>query len=262
MSVRCALVATASLIASSIHAQSEGNIAGALALQLTPTAGLPTLVTRAMVGGPASKGPQFSLRYGHTGLGTEPSGGDVNADNYGLTGLLPMGEAGTLFATVGADKLDCDGCKTQFMLSGGGDVALGGRPLSATPNSARLTLTMSGELGYSHQDGGYAVSGLVGFPIALVFPNGTLRVAPYLTPGFGYGRAHDSAAASNGGSADQSAGRFVLSGGVGVLDVNSIIGVTIGFSKVFMSETFSDPLFGSFKLKSKMLFGIGVTIGR
>ena len=261
MSVRFALVASAALFASAARAQSVGNVAGALALQVTPTAGLPVLVSRAMIGGPASKGPQFAVRYGHTGIGTEPSGGDVNVDNYGLTGLVPMGEAGTLYATVGADKLDCDGCKTQFMLSGGGDIALGGRALSTSQNSARMTFTMSGELGYSHQNGGYAVSGLVSLPVALVFPNGTLRVAPFLSPGFGYGRAHDNNPGV-GQSADQSAGRFVLSGGLGVVDVNSIVGVTIGFSKVFVSESFDEPFFGTIKLKSKMLFGIGLTVGR
>ena len=43
-----------------------------------------------------------------------------------------------------------------------------------------------------------------------------------------------------------------------MLDVTSVIGVTLGFQKVFLSE--SDGVGG--KITSKTSFGIGVTLGR
>jgi hypothetical protein len=49
----------------------------------------------------------------------------------------------------------------------------------------------------------------------------------------------------------------MLGGGLAVLDVTSVVGVTLGFQKVFLSE--SD---GFSKITSKTSFGIGVTFGR
>jgi hypothetical protein len=254
-SIGFAFVALA-LAASSTSAlaQSEENIAGALALQLTPAGGLSPIVSRAMIGGPAPHGPQFAARYGHSGLSFDGGTDGLNVDNYAVTGLFPAGQAGTVYLTLGANKLDCDACKTRVMFSGGGDVALGSQALGSAPNGARLTFSLDGELGYTNQEGGYALSGAVGVPVSVVFTSGNMRVAPFLTPGYGYGRTHASDATTN---QDQSAGRVMLGGGLAVLDVTSVVGVTLGFQKVFLSE--GD---GIARITSKTSFGIGVTFGR
>lgn len=109
-SIGFAFVALA-LAASSTSAlaQSGENIAGALALQLTPVGGLSPIVSRAMIGGPAPHGPQFAARYGHTGLSFDGGTDGLTINNYAVTGLFPAGQAGTVYLTLGANKVeDCN----------------------------------------------------------------------------------------------------------------------------------------------------------
>jgi hypothetical protein len=98
------------------------------------------------------------------------------------------------------------------------------------------------------------VAGAVGVPVALVFTSGNMRIAPFLTPSYGYGRLHASEATTD---QDQGAGRFMLGGGITLLDITGVVGVTLGLQKVFLSEGN-----GLGKITSKPSFGIGVTLGR
>ncbi|HKW12053.1 MAG TPA: hypothetical protein VJO33_16825 [Gemmatimonadaceae bacterium] len=62
-----------------------------------------------------------------------------------------------------------------------------------------------------------------------------MRIAPFLTPGFGWGRLS--------GSGDSISGtRFLLGGGVTLQSLTNDIGVNVGFQKVFIDR--GETMFG------------------
>jgi hypothetical protein len=250
-----AALAVAAPLAAQDVPQEVKNFSAMFALSITPPGALPPMVTRSMIGGPAAANPQLAVRYGHLGFEGDP-GDEVAINTFAATGLFSLGPVGTLSATIGRYKPDCDeaDCDGEFTFGLGGDMALGGRSFGTEPTSPRLTLTLGAELGYTKDDELTAVSGVVNAPISLVLGGATSawKVVPFLTPGFGYGRLNDDEDDTEFGAT-----RFLLGGGLGLVNPASLIGVSVGFQRVFFK--FEDP---SGDISSKTLFGVTVTLGR
>lgn len=238
------------------------NFMAYLALSVTPVGALPPLVTRSMAGGPAaisgSSGatggalrPQIAFRYGRVSLATDSPGDYADINAFAATGLIAAGEAATLSATAGLLDPTCRDCESEWMFGVAGDVALGGTQLGTQAGSPRLTYGLSGELGYANIEDTKPLSLTAGVPIALVAQSGTMRFVPYLVPAVGYGRTRFDA-----GDPTYGAFRFLLGGGVSLLNVANALSVNAGFQKVFFSF---DTGFG--KITSKTLFGASITIG-
>jgi hypothetical protein len=267
---RCAILgslATGMLVAAyaPAAAQSEQdvkNFVAYLALSLTPPGALPPLLTRSMAGGPralgGATGPsasglgalQVAGRYGRGRIGTDTPGDEAKFNTFVGTALFAAGEAATITGSVGIIDPTCSDadCDSQWVFSVGGDVALGGTTLGAAPTSPRLSMGLSGEIGYTSKDDVTAVSAVAGVPVSLVLGSGQTKFVPYLAPGLGFGRARLEA-----GDPEQSAVRFLLGGGVGLMNLTSMVNVSAGFQKIF---------FSAFGIESKTTFGLAVTVGR
>jgi hypothetical protein len=262
LGVACVLVVSVA----PARAQSEDDIkkfAAYLALSVTPVAALPPFVTRSMAGGPVAVGgapgaaglrAQLALRYGRASFATDNPGEDTHVNGFAATGLIAAGEAATVQGTVGLLDPDCNdpNCDTEWMFGVGGDLALGGVALGADAGSGRVTLGLSGDFGYSKIEDVTSISLAAGVPIALVSGTGATKVVPFLTPAIGYGRTRIEV-----GEPERGAVRFLLGGGVSVLNLVNALSVSVGFQKIFFSL---DTGFGT--INSKTLFGLSATIGR
>jgi hypothetical protein len=71
-------------------------------------------------------------------------------------------------------------------------------------------------------------SASVGLPLAVVAGSTELRLAPFLTPGLGFGYA-------TGGGESESGTRFMLGGEIGILMRNSF-GLSASFQKPFIQD--------------------------
>jgi hypothetical protein len=101
--------------------------------------------------------------------------------------------------------------------------------LGAEPSAATLTIGLNGELGFGKPEGGTIWSATAGLPVALVAGAGSgLRLAPFLTPAFGFGYV-------TGQGESESGTRMLLGGGVGIMGANRF-GVSVGFQKVFIED--------------------------
>jgi hypothetical protein len=246
-------------------AQSEQDIKNYiayLALSVTPAGALPPLLTRSMAGGPRTLGGpgsgtstglgvfQVAARYGYGRIPTDSPDEDARYNTFVGTALYSAGEAATITGSVGLLDPTCSGadCGSQWVFSVGGDVALGGTTLGATPTSPRLTVGLNGEIGYTSEEDVTAVSAVAGVPLSVVLGSGQTKIVPYLVPAFGFGRARLEA-----GDPEESATRFLLGGGIGLMNIASLVNVSAGFQKIF---------FSAFDVSSKTTFGLAVTIGR
>ena len=267
---RCAIlgsVAAGLLVAPSTSAlaQSEQdvkNYVAFLALSVTPAGALPPLLTRSMAGGPRTLGGpgsgtstglgvfQVAARYGYGRIPTDNPDEDARYNTFVGTALYAAGEAATINGSVGLVDPTCSDpdCGTQWVYSIGGDVALGGTMLGATATSPRVTVGLSGEIGYTSKGDVTAVSAVAGVPLSVVFGSGQTKIVPYLVPAFGFGRARLAA-----GDPEESATRFLLGGGIGLMNISTLVNVSAGFQKIF---------FSAFDVSSKTTFGLAVTIGR
>jgi hypothetical protein len=249
----------------SVFAQSEQdvkNFVAFLALSATPPGALPPLLTRSMAGGPRTLGGpgsgtstglgvfQVAARYGYGRIPTDSPDEDARYNTFVGTALYSAGEAATITGSVGLLDPTCSGadCGSQWVFSVGGDIALGGTTLGASPTSPRLTVGLNGEIGYTSKEDVTATSAVAGVPLSVVFGSGQTKIVPYLVPAFGYGRARFEA-----GDPEESATRFLLGGGIGLMNISSLVNVSAGFQKIF---------FSAFDVSSKTTFGLAVTIGR
>ena len=226
-------------------AQSRDDVIAFQALVSTPVGALPPMATRTMIG-TMQQGASIAVRYGY--LGAVPGNGS-SGNNFAATVILPAGLGSSLSLTAGAVSQYCGsraGCGSKLMLGGAGDMRLWSSAMDRTAASPKLTVSLTGELGYAQRSPGSFISGYVGVPVALVGdtrPNRGLQLVGFLTPGFGFANITGAGAANGSGS------RYMLGGGVGMFNTASSVMVDAGFQYVGIDN-------------GKTLFGIGVILGR
>jgi hypothetical protein len=222
LATRAALAAAVATLAVSptlARAQSESDLAAYVVLIATPQGGFAPIVTPAMLGqAPAPR--RLTVRYGRVDLFEDAT------NNLALTALLPSGSRGSVSLTAGYWNPDCDGCRGHLVLGLGGDARLASGPISSGPDAAQLNVGFAGEVGFAKPEEATFLSATVGMPVTLVASGEGIRIAPFLTPGLGFGYG-------TGGGFSESGTRPMLGGGIGIHAANGL-GVNFGFQKVFI----------------------------
>lgn len=230
-------------LAASAQAQgpSIGDLAGYVALSSTPVGAMTPVVSSAMLGRTA-QGYTFAGQYGHlsdNGAGFNSFAGSVSMP---LSGIQLGGTLGFFSPSGGTNT------KSNMMLGLNAETNLGAWALSQGKNANLFTLGLRGDFGWANPDDGTgtntsatALSFAAGAPVALVLKNGDMTWAPFVTPGFGWGRLSENGTSESGT-------RFMMGAGLGMKHRNGW-GVGVGMQKVFIDQ-------------GKSVFGLNVSYGR
>jgi hypothetical protein len=219
-------------------AQSTNELAVFSAGNLTPVAGLPPIMTSS-ISGQAQLSAQLVLRYGYLAQERREQlvpRGQVDINNFGVTGVLPMGLGATISITAGVSSPACSDCDPGLMLSLGGDMRLTEVPFGSAEDAARLTIAVNGEFGFGKPKLPLRIlstawAGSVGVPIGLLTGRrnaGGMRIVPFITPALVFGTTdfEDNIA---GFPNSESGARFMIGGGVGIYNRQSPIVLNVGF---------------------------------
>ena len=230
-------------LAASAQAQgpSVGDVAAYTALSVTPVGAMTPIVTSSMLGR-VQQGYDITGQYGHM------SDNGVSANMFGAHVSMPLSgvNVGGTFGFVSPSGNT--GLKSNMMLGINAESNLGAWALSQAKNANLFTLGLRGDLGWANPDDGLgtnttatALSFAANAPVALALKNGDLTFAPFVTPGFGWGRISESGASESGT-------RFMMGAGIGVSHRNGW-GASVGMQKVFIDQ-------------GKSVFGLNVSYGR
>ena len=226
-------------VAASAQAQTSlGDAAAYLALSTTPVGAMTPVVSSAMLGRIA-KGYSITGQYGH--LSDDAAG----FNSFGASISMPV-SGFSLGGSLGFMSPSADGSKSNLMLGANAETNLGAWALGEGKNANLFTMTVRGDLGWANPDDGTgnsitALSFSAGAPFALVLKNGNMTWAPFVTPGFGWGRL-----SANGAS--ESGTRFMMGAGLGMTHRNGW-GVSAGMQKVFIEN-------------GKNVFGLNISYGK
>jgi len=217
--------------AATAAAQSRSDIAAAVSLQFTPIASLPPFAT-STIQAEVQHGAALGIRYGYLSR----SGEGADANNLGISAILPVGLGASVSLTAGFFALTCNECDPGLMLGLGADRRLGSLVLGSGRDGSRLQFALNGELGYGQPQGtslgdGSAMSGMVGLPISLISGSRNrdeMRIVPFVTPGFGFGTI-------SGGDSPSGAA-LMIGGGVGIYNRSSSLAFNFGFQHVAVRD--------------------------
>ena len=230
-------------LAASAQAQgpSVGDLAAYVALSATPVGAMTPVVTSSMLGR-IPQGYSIAGQYGHlsdNGAGFNSFGANVSMP---LSGVQVGASLGFWSPSGGTNT------KSNMMLGLNAESNLGAWALSDGKNANLFTLGLRGDFGWANPDDGTgtstsatALSFAAGAPVALVLKNGDMTFAPFITPGFGWGRLSENGASESGT-------RFMMGAGLGLSHRNGW-GVSVGMQKVFIDQ-------------GKSVFGLNVSYGR
>ncbi|MGQ0712532.1 MAG: hypothetical protein ACT4PJ_02240 [Gemmatimonadaceae bacterium] len=213
-----ALVLSASAMSAQQQGPSIGDIAAYMAINNSTVGALPPLATNTLAG---AGGIGWHLQYGRLSWGA-----DVNSNAFAGGLDLSVG-SGRLGVTAGYMTVDCPAgfnCEGHLMLGGRYSQQIAGAALNPT---SRWAMGLEAELGFGFPEDQRAMAIAAGLPVKFTFGK-NVKVSPFLTPGFAYGR-YKAVAQSESGT------RFLVGAGLG-LGFGSGVGVNIGMRKVFIDE--------------------------
>lgn len=228
-------------LAASAQAQgpSVGDLAAYTALSVTPVGAMTPVVTSSMLGR-VPQGYSFAGQYGHL------SDNGTSVNSFGATASMPLSgiQVGGSFGFVSPSSNT--GLKSNMMLGLNAESNLGAWALTQGKDANLFTLGLRGDFGWANPDDGAgstatALSFAAGAPVALVLKSGDLTWAPFVTPGFGWGRLGENGVSESGT-------RFMMGAGLGMSHRNGW-GVSVGMQKVFIDQ-------------GKSVFGLNVSYGR
>lgn len=224
------IVATVFVGTSRARAQGDDSGAGYVALLVTPSAGVPPIARPWMLSDPSTN-TAFDVQWGHL------NGVGANFDMFtgGVTFPVKSGKA-DFGLSAGYSKVSCSGCGSGFVAGG----VYEGSLRQSAGTGGTFTLGLNGRLGYSRANGFSSWSASVGFPFSYAFGNGNAtRIVPFLTPAVGAGNVDMSLSGTGV--------RFLVGGGVGVLNQPAGVGVTLGAQRVIISG-------------GRLVFGLGLSV--
>jgi hypothetical protein len=233
---------TLSGVAAQAQGPSVGDLAGYLALSVTPVGAMTPVVTSAMLGRIA-KGYSVAGQYGHLS-------GDNGAgfNSFGASISMPVSGV-SLGGSLGiVSPSGSTGLKSNMMLGLNAESNLGAWALGDGKDANLFTMSARGDFGWANPDDGAGTSTTAtalafsaGAPFALVLKSGDMTWAPFVTPGFGWGRVSENGASESGT-------RFMMGAGLGVAHRNGW-GVSVGMQKVFIDQ-------------GKTVFGLNLSYGK
>jgi hypothetical protein len=229
----CLLAAVAAHTAA--HAQSAGSIGAYLALNGTPIAALPPVMTSTILTS-LQRTVQFAGRYGYLDNDAYSTNGQA-ANNGGVTVVLPSGLGTTISLTGGVWYPTGKQYSAHLMLGAAGDYGIGSAQLTDAADSPLLSLAVDGELGFGKPSRGTYWAWRLGAPVTLGQRGDGIRIALFATPGMAYGWARVDGVNAGGQpvTTTQSGLRFMTSGGVGVYTPASTLSVSLGFQHVYIT---------------------------
>ena len=224
-----ALVLSASAMSAQEEGPSIGDVAAYMAINSSTVGALPPLATNTLAG---AGGIGWHLQYGRMDWGSDVSS---NAFAGGLD--LSVG-SGRLGLTAGYMTVDCPegfDCEGHLMLGTRYSQQIAGAALNPT---SRWAMGLEAELGFGFPEDEQAMAVAAGLPVKLTFGK-NVKVSPFLTPGFAYGRY-------KAGDESESGTRFLVGAGLGLGLANGV-GVNFGLRKAFIED-------------GEMQYGLGFTI--
>ncbi len=200
------------------------------ALIRTAVAGLPPVATSTILGD-LQNGVALGIRYGYV-----PSGmGFPSFNNFGLTAVLPTGNASTVSITGGISSPSRDG-SDALVLDLGGDMRLTDLPFSQGRSAPHLRVGLNGEFGYAKPRESALFAGSVGLPLSIFRPSRPkqeLQVVPFLTPAFVFGNLNPD---NDTNLPNESGAHFQIGGGLGLYNRSSSVAVNFGFQYVAVTN--------------------------
>jgi hypothetical protein len=218
------LTSLASLgVVASAQAQgpSTNDIAGYVALSGTPVGAMTPVVTSAMLGRIA-KGYSVAGQYGHLSDNT------TGFNSFGASISMPVSGV-SLGGSLGFFSPSAQGSKSNMMLGLNAETNVGAWALGDGKDANLFTLSARGDFGWANPQDLGLLSFSAGAPLALVLKSGDMTFAPFVTPGFGWGRISPTGASSISGS------RFMMGAGLGFMHRNGW-GASLGMNKVFIDQ--------------------------
>jgi hypothetical protein len=214
-------------------AQAQGTVvttdqAGYIALAGTP------VVTSAMLGRIA-QGYSFAGQYGHL---SDDIGG---FNSFGASVSMPVAGL-SLGGSLGMFSPSATGSKSNYMVGLNAESNLGAWAIGEGKNANLFTMGARADFGWANPQDLGLLSLSAGVPLTLVLKNGDMTFAPFVTPGFGWGRISPTGAASESGT------RFMTGAGLGISNRNGW-GVSVGMQKVYIDQ-------------GKTVFGLNLSYGR
>ena len=228
-------------VAAAAQAQgpSVNDAAAYVALSATPVGAMTPVVSSAMLGRIA-KGYSVSGQYGHL------SDNAAGFNSFGASVSMPV-SGFSLGGSLGFMSPSAQGSKSNLMLGANAETNLGAWALGQGKNANLFTLSARSDFGWANPDDGSGTSSVTalslsaGAPVALVLKNGDMTWAPFVTPGFGWGRLSETGTSFSGT-------RFMMGAGLGVMHRNGW-GASVGMQKVFIDQ-------------GKTVLGLNVSYGK
>ena len=224
-----AAVLTASTMSAQEEGPSVGDAVAYMAINMTTVGTLPPLATNTLAG---AGGLGWHLQYGRLSWGDDVSS---NAVAGGVDLSLGSGRLGLTAGYMMTDYgSDIEG-ENHLMVGTRYSQQLAGAALNRT---ARWAMGLEAELGLGFPEDVKALVVAAGLPVKLTFGR-NVKVSPFVTPGFGYGRLSAEGESESGT-------RFMVGAGLGLGFANGV-GVNFGLKKAFIEE-------------GKTQYGLGFTI--
>jgi len=221
IAVAAAAIATLACVAERSVAQSDGAIAGYVALTLTPTGGLTPVVRPWMAGIPQSE------------VGIDARWGSVQAGDAQMNTIVPgvsipaSGGRGDVTISGGYLTADCEGCSGHVVAGLAAERGLFRRELDE--RGTQFGLGINGSLGFAKPEGGSLWSVTLGTPIYVgVRRPGRTQIVPFVIPSLGWGLVLPHEGDSEMGV------RFTAGGGVGIVNVAPGLNLHLGVQKTFI----------------------------
>lgn len=217
---RILIVLALSATATSLAAQSQGSVAAYTALVVSPSGGLPATLTNVLLGRAATS-PEFGVRYGQW------NEAPITTRDFGATARFAVGSRSNMGATAGYVNPNCGGCEGSWMMGMVAEQRYALASQDSGPNATTLVYALTEDLGFAkpRSSSGHAIALSVHAPTATVFHRGALAIAPFISPGYGFGQIDD-------GSQTEGGVRPMLGGGIGIASLGSGFGLTVSAERV------------------------------
>lgn len=218
------------------RAQSESAYVGFFGLAATPVGAFTPIISGRSAS--TQSGAAFQVRAANWSFDRS----DESVTNIGVGAVIPRGRTRTTLEVGYGTTSNCDQCGV-FMAGADVQFELTSPSASTTGASVLVALNPALGLGVPQEGSGSAITAGMSLPVSASFNAGTsLRLVPFISPGFGFSRVSGEGDAQTGS-------RAMLAGGVSIGGQKSPVVVTASARRIFLDD-------------APTMYGIGLMIGR